>query len=96
MIRKLRLKFVAICMAMVTAVLAVVCFAIFAALRGNVADLSREVLHRVIQEEALSGEGRVLVRPSGTEALMRVMVEAKTEEQARQAGQRLADLIRQL
>lgn len=55
MIRKLRLKFVAICMAMVTAVLAVVCFAIFAALRGNVADLSREVLYRVIQEEALSG-----------------------------------------
>ena len=55
MIRKLRLKFVAVCMAMVTAVLAVVCFAIFAALRGNVADLSREVLHRVIQEEALSG-----------------------------------------
>ena len=36
MIRKLRLKFVAVCMAMVTAVLAVVCFAIFAALRGNV------------------------------------------------------------
>lgn len=51
MIRKLRLKFVAVCMAMVTAVLAAVCFAIFAALRGNVADLSREVLHRVIQEE---------------------------------------------
>lgn len=50
MIRKLRLKFVAICMAMVTAVLAVVCFAIFAALRGNVEDLSRQVLHRVIQE----------------------------------------------
>jgi signal transduction histidine kinase len=55
MIRKLRLKFVAVCMAMVTAVLAVVCFAIFAALRGNVEDLSREVLHRVIQEEALPG-----------------------------------------
>ena len=51
MIRKLRLKFVAVCMAMVTAVLAVVCFAIFAALRGNVEDLSRQVLHRVIQEE---------------------------------------------
>lgn len=55
MIRKLRLKFVAVCMAMVTAVLAVVCFAIFAALRGNVEDLSRQVLHRVIQEDALSG-----------------------------------------
>ena len=55
MIRKLRLKFVAVCMAMVTAVLAVVCFAIFAALRGNVEDLSRQVLHRVIQEDSLSG-----------------------------------------
>ena len=55
MIRKLRLKFVAVCMAMVTAVLAVVCFAIFAALRGNVEDLSRQILHRVIQEEALPG-----------------------------------------
>ena len=53
MIRKLRLKFVAVCMAMVTAVLAVVCFAIFAALRGNVEDLSRQVLHRVIQEDSL-------------------------------------------
>ena len=55
MIRKLRLKFVAVCMAMVTAVLAVVCFAIFAALRGNVEDLSRQVLHRVIQETDLPG-----------------------------------------
>ncbi len=55
MIRKLRLKFVAVCMAMVTAVLAVVCFAIFAALRGNVEDLSRQVLHRVIQEADLPG-----------------------------------------
>lgn len=55
MIRKLRLKFVAVCMAMVTAVLAAVCFAIFAALQGNVEDLSRQVLHRVIQENALPG-----------------------------------------
>jgi len=45
------------------------------------------------EEEALSGEGRVLVRPSGTEALMRVMVEAKTQETAQSAAQRLADLI---
>ncbi len=55
MIRKLRLKFVLVCMAMVTAVLAAVCGAIFAALKGNVEDLSREVLHRVIQEEPLPG-----------------------------------------
>ncbi len=45
------------------------------------------------EEEALAGEGRVLVRPSGTEALMRVMVEAKTQEKARETAQRLADLI---
>jgi phosphoglucosamine mutase len=31
-------------------------------------------------EDMMSGEGRVLVRPSGTEPLVRVMVEAKTEE----------------
>ena len=48
------------------------------------------------EEEALAGEGRVLVRPSGTEALMRVMVEAKTQETAQKTAQRLADLIPQL
>ena len=62
------------------------------------ANMASPLLAQAVQreEEALSSEGRVLVRPSGTEALMRVMVEAKTEEQARQAGQRLADLIGQL
>ena len=48
------------------------------------------------EEEALGDEGRVLVRPSGTEALMRVMVEAKTEQTARETARRLADLIPQL
>ena len=45
------------------------------------------------EEEKLAGSGRILVRPSGTEALMRVMVEAKTEEAAQQAARRLADRI---
>ena len=45
------------------------------------------------EEEALAGSGRVLVRPSGTEALMRVMVEAKTQEAAQAAARRLADEI---
>ena len=48
------------------------------------------------EEEALGDEGRVLVRPSGTEALMRVMVEAKTQDQAQAAARRLADLIAQI
>ena len=48
------------------------------------------------EEAALDGAGRVLVRPSGTEALMRVMVEAKSQEDAQSAARRLADLIAEL
>lgn len=48
------------------------------------------------EEEALHGEGRVLVRASGTEALIRVMVEAKTTDLAQQAANRLADFIKSL
>ena len=46
------------------------------------------------QEAALGESGRVLVRPSGTEALVRVMVEAQEEEIARTCAQGLADLIK--
>lgn len=48
------------------------------------------------QEEALQGEGCILVRPSGTEALIRVMVEAKTVETAHNVAQTLADFIKTL
>lgn len=54
MIRKLRLKFVAICMTMVTAVLIVVFLSVFFAMRSNVQSLSRQLLHRVAQESAYS------------------------------------------
>ena len=46
------------------------------------------------EEEALGGDGRVLVRPSGTEALIRVMVEAKTAETAKDVASKLADFIK--
>lgn len=49
-----------------------------------------------IQEEALNGEGRILVRPSGTEALIRVMVEAKTVEIAYNVAKTLAEFIKTL
>jgi phosphoglucosamine mutase len=53
-----------------------------------------EVLAAVAQEEAgLAGQGRVLLRPSGTEALVRVMVEAPTQDQAEQVAGRLADVV---
>ena len=46
------------------------------------------------EEDALAGKGRVLVRASGTEALMRVMVEAESEQAAQDCAQRLADLVK--
>jgi phosphoglucosamine mutase len=36
----------------------------------------------------------VLLRPSGTEPLVRVMVEAPTEADARAAANRIADVVR--
>lgn len=48
------------------------------------------------EEDALQGAGRVLVRPSGTEALIRVMVEAKTTEIAQSTADQLADFIKSL
>ena len=70
MIRKLRLKFVAVCMALVTAVLAAVCFSIFAALRGNVEDLSRQILHRVIQEDGGGRRPEIGVEIGGDKLLL--------------------------
>jgi len=49
----------------------------------------------VAEAEAELGEsGRVLLRPSGTEPLVRVMVEAQTAEQAREVADRLAEVVR--
>jgi len=48
-------------------------------------------------EQALAGRGRVLVRPSGTEPLVRVMVEAPTEDEAEDVcGQLVAVVEREL
>lgn len=45
------------------------------------------------EDEALRGRGRVLVRPSGTEPLVRVMVEAPTEQEAEQVCERLVSVV---
>jgi phosphoglucosamine mutase len=46
-------------------------------------------------EQSLAGRGRVLVRPSGTEPLVRVMVEAPTEEEAEDVCGRLVAIVQQ-
>ena len=45
------------------------------------------------ESEALRGRGRVLVRPSGTEPLVRVMVEAPGEDECEEIAGRLANLV---
>jgi phosphoglucosamine mutase len=47
-----------------------------------------------LAENELGETGRVLLRPSGTEHLVRVMVEAATEEQARAVAERVAEEVR--
>jgi phosphoglucosamine mutase len=44
-------------------------------------------------ERELAGNGRVLLRPSGTESLVRVMVEAGTQDQAGALARRIADVV---
>lgn len=49
----------------------------------------------VVEAEAELGQsGRVLLRPSGTESLVRVMVEAESYEAANGVAHRLADVVR--
>jgi phosphoglucosamine mutase len=56
---------------------------------------SDQVASAVAQAEAELGDsGRILLRPSGTEQLIRVMVEATTQDHADQIAHRVADVVR--
>jgi len=44
-------------------------------------------------EQALNGKGRVLLRPSGTEPLLRVMVEGENKQLVEQSARRIADVV---
>jgi len=57
--------------------------------------LSPELLEAVARHNAeLEGRGRVLVRPSGTEPVVRVLAEARDEEEAETLCATIADLVR--
>ncbi|WP_110112004.1 phosphoglucosamine mutase [Bacillus sp. CGMCC 1.16541] len=45
-------------------------------------------------EAQMAGNGRVLVRPSGTEPLVRVMVEAPTDEECKEYVHKIADVVK--
>ncbi|MBA2699160.1 MAG: phosphoglucosamine mutase [Nocardioidaceae bacterium] len=68
----------------------------------NVRDVDKSRAHSdhalalaVAEAEAELGDsGRVLLRPSGTEPLVRVMVEAESSHQAESVAQRLADVVK--
>ena len=69
----------------------------------NVPDVDKSLRRRrpvlaaavAAEEAALGDTGRVLLRPSGTEPLVRVMVEAPTSEDAQDVADRLADVVRE-
>ncbi|CAN5491851.1 phosphoglucosamine mutase [soil metagenome] len=55
-----------------------------------------DALWKAVKEEdgKLEGRGRVLVRPSGTEPLLRVMVEAPTEDECDEVCGRLVEVVK--
>jgi len=54
-----------------------------------------ELRAAVAEAEAELGEtGRVLIRPSGTEPMIRIMVEGESHEQAKAVADRLAEVVR--
>ena len=47
-------------------------------------------------DEKFAGEGRVLIRPSGTEPKVRVMIEGKDKKQIDAEAKKLAELIQNI
>jgi phosphoglucosamine mutase len=62
--------------------------------KGRVATSAQLATAIAVAEAELGESGRVLVRPSGTEPAVRVMVEAVDPDHARHLADRLASVIR--
>ncbi|MDR9467415.1 phosphoglucosamine mutase [Marinospirillum sp.] len=56
-----------------------------------------QIMQKITEvEERLQGRGRVLLRPSGTEPLLRVMVEGEQEEEVQMLAEDIAELVTQI
>ena len=53
----------------------------------------REVI--TAMEEKMNGKGRILVRPSGTEPLLRVMAEAPTDEEVNEVVDTIVEVVKE-
>ena len=59
------------------------------------AEITAEIQKEIeLTQTRLANQGRVLVRASGTEPLIRVMVEATEESLAQSEAERLAEVVR--
>ena len=67
-------------------------------LKNGVDVMNSATMQEAVQdaESELSNQGRVLLRPSGTEPLIRVMVEGSDQSQVKQLSARLAEVAKEL
>ena len=70
MIRKLQIKFVSMCMVLVTAVLCVVFLAVYFSAKQNIELISQQVLQRVISEDLPGGRPDLDLNPGGEGVLL--------------------------
>ena len=60
----------------------------------NIHEEDEEIIAEIKKmEAALDGCGRVLIRPSGTEPLVRVMLEGENQEEIDEMAHKIANLI---
>jgi phosphoglucosamine mutase len=71
----------------------------FPQVKQNISVASKELPQELIEavnalNTGFDGNGRVLVRPSGTEPVVRVLAEAETEQEAEEACGTISALVR--
>jgi len=62
--------------------------------RNDIMDAPEVVRAVAAAQSRLAGRGRILVRPSGTEPLVRIMVEAEAQDEAEAIAAQVADAVR--